>query len=67
MVQLVLVFCMIASPNSCKEERPMLDGMTLSSCMVQGQQIASDWLSEHPSWSLSRWRCENNIPKQKQI
>jgi hypothetical protein len=67
MVQLVLVFCMLASPNSCKEERPMLEGMTLSACMVQSQQIASTWLADHPNWSLARWRCENNIPKQKQI
>ena len=67
MVQLVLVFCMLASPNSCKEERPMLEGMTLSRCMVQSQQIASTWLADHPNWSLARWRCENNIPKQKQI
>ena len=66
MVQLVLVFCLSASPSDCREERPMMD-LTMTGCMVQGQQIASGWLSEHPNWSLSRWRCENNIPKQKQI
>jgi hypothetical protein len=67
MVQLVLVFCMLASPTDCREERPMLEAMTLTRCMVQGQQIASDWLAEHPNWTLQRWRCENNIPRQRQI
>jgi hypothetical protein len=67
MVQLVLVFCMLASPSDCREERPMLEELTLARCMVQGQQIASDWLAEHPNWTLSRWRCENNIPRQRQI
>jgi hypothetical protein len=67
MVQLVLVFCMLASPTDCREERPMLEEMTLPRCMVQGQQIASSWLAEHPNWTLQRWRCENNIPRQRQI
>jgi hypothetical protein len=58
---------MLASPTECREERPMLEEMTLSRCMVQGQQIASNWLAEHPSWALQRWKCENNIPKQRQI
>jgi hypothetical protein len=34
---------------------------------VQGQQIAQDWLADHPKWMLTRWRCENNIPRQRPI
>lgn len=67
MVQLVLVFCMIASPSQCTEERPYIDGLSPMSCMVQGQQIAQSWLDTHPKWALSRWRCEKNVPKQRPI
>ncbi len=24
---------------------------------------AANWLSDHPKWMLSRWRCEHNIPR----
>src|SRR5689334_5994505 len=65
MVQLVLIFCLATSPGSCREERPILEQLSLMSCMVQGQQIAQDWLADHPKWTLSRWRCENNIPRQR--
>ncbi len=65
MVQLVLVFCLLGAPADCHEERPMLEQMTLMGCMVQGQQIAQDFLADHPKWSLSRWRCENGT-RQKQ-
>jgi hypothetical protein len=38
--------------------------MGLTACIVEGQQVAQNWLADHPSWMLSRWRCEQNIPKQ---
>jgi hypothetical protein len=37
--------------------------MSLTACMVQGQQIASEWVSDHPKWMLTRWRCEQNVPR----
>lgn len=40
--------------------------MSLTSCLVQGQQYASDWLADHPKWMLSRWRCEQNVPRQRE-
>ncbi|HEX9490704.1 MAG TPA: hypothetical protein VF930_10490 [Stellaceae bacterium] len=65
MAELVLVFCLLSSPSSCQEERPSLEQMSLTSCLVQGQQYASDWLADHPKWVLSRWRCEQNLPRQR--
>jgi hypothetical protein len=58
MVQLVFVFCLIASPTQCQEQRPTFEELSRISCMVQGQQYAQDWLNEHPKWMLARWRCE---------
>ncbi len=65
MAVLVLIFCLIGAPSACREERPMLDQVPLTSCIVQGQQYAQEWLAEHPKWVLSRWRCEQNVPRQQ--
>lgn len=67
MVQLVLVFCMLGAPNNCSEHRPMMEGLSLTSCMIQGQHVAQTWLAEHPNWALSRWRCEQNVRRQTPI
>jgi hypothetical protein len=64
MVSLVLTFCMLAWQTHCTEERPILEQMPMMTCMVQGQQVAQEWLESHPRWMLSRWRCERNIPRQ---
>jgi hypothetical protein len=65
MTQLVLVFCMLAWQTHCTEERPLTADMTLTGCMVEGQRYAQDWLADHPKWALSRWRCEQNVPRQR--
>ena len=46
------------------EQRPLED-LSLQACLVRGQHYASEWLSEHPKWMLSLWRCEHNVPRQK--
>jgi hypothetical protein len=46
------------------EQRP-IDDLSLEECLVRGQHYASEWLAGHPKWMLSRWRCEQNIPRQK--
>lgn len=59
LANLILVFCLSASPTSCHEERPELKPMPMMACLVEGQRYAQDWLADHPKWSLSRWRCED--------
>jgi hypothetical protein len=59
LVSLVLIFC-LASTDTCMEHRPM--GEELSSpmaCLVEGQQLAQEWLADHPGWTLTRVRCED--------
>jgi hypothetical protein len=59
MVQLVLVFCLAGSPASCQEHRPVIEQLSPVACLVQAQQLAQDWLADHPKWTLVRWRCEH--------
>jgi len=63
MVHLVLTLCMMAWQSHCMDERPVFQDMSLTSCMVQGQQIAAEWLADHPKWMLANWRCEQNGPR----
>jgi hypothetical protein len=62
MTVLVLVFCLQSAPAACTEQRPIED-LSLRACLMRGEQYASDWLAEHPKWMLSRWRCEQNVPR----
>ena len=39
-------------------------GQLISLTGTWAQQVAQDWLNEHPKWMLSRWRCEQNVPRQ---
>jgi hypothetical protein len=64
MVHLVLTFCMLAWQTHCTEERPLLHELSLGACMIQGQQVAQEWLESHPKWMLSRWRCEKDVPRE---
>jgi hypothetical protein len=59
MFELVLIVCLATTgPNGCREERPGFEGLSAVSCMTQGQMLAARWLADHPTLTLSRWRCE---------
>ncbi|MCI0753155.1 hypothetical protein [Teichococcus vastitatis] len=60
LVQLVLVYCLAADPAKCIEQRPMpMDPEPgLMACVKGAQPEAARWLSEHPHYIFSRYRCE---------
>ncbi|HXC91317.1 MAG TPA: hypothetical protein VNV18_14235 [Stellaceae bacterium] len=64
MTALVLVFCLQSAPGSCVEQRPVEDMAPLA-CVLRAQEYAASWLSDHPKWMLSRWRCERNVARQR--
>lgn len=66
MITLILVVCLSATPDVCHEETPPVDVASPMSCMVQGQQVAAEWLSEHPKWQVSGWKCQMG-PREKQV
>lgn len=57
MVELVLTVCLLAAPESCRQERPLLEPLSPMACVMEGQIHASRWVVEHPAWRLARWRC----------
>ncbi len=67
MVQLVLVYCLMADAKSCVEKRPMPEfPLSAMGCMVSAQPMASVFLRDHPDYQLASFRCEINKPSEKQ-
>ena len=66
-IDLVMIVCLAASPTECREERPVTEIQSVMACATQGQMVAARWLAHHPSFTLSRWRCEVNLPRQEKI
>jgi hypothetical protein len=64
MISLILVVCLAGSPSVCREETPPVEVDSPMVCMIQGQQIAVEWLDEHPKWSLRSWRCRFGAPEK---
>jgi hypothetical protein len=64
MVSLILVVCLTATPDVRREERPPIDVVSGASCMIRGQQLASQWLNEHPKWVLRGWQCKFGAPEK---
>ena len=64
MVTLILLVCLAASPETCREESPPSDAQSGLSCMLEGQLIATAWLEEHPKWMLRGWRCRLGPPEK---
>ena len=67
LIELVMLVCLAASPTVCREERPLCEITAVMACAAQGQMVAARWLSQHPAFTLSRWRCEVNLPRQAKI
>jgi hypothetical protein len=65
MMSLVIVACLAVWQSHCQEVRPEMPDTTLIGCTVLGQQVAQEWLADHPKWMLSRWRCEWNKPRER--
>lgn len=57
MIAIVLTVCLITAPGICHDESPPIAVISGIQCMMQGQQIAAEWLEDHPKWMLQGWRC----------
>jgi len=60
LVTLSIVFCLAANPTQCQKVFPgpsETADLGLSNCGFRGQQLAAQWLEDHPKWMLDRVRC----------
>src|SRR5260221_8059859 len=63
MVSLILIVCLAATPDVCREEQPPVDVASAMSCAMDGQLIALQWLDDHPKWTLRGWRGRSGRPE----
>lgn len=65
MIELVLVYCLVADAQRCMERRESV-GRELSAieCIVTAQQYGQQWVDGHPQWRLAGWRCERDRPRE---
>lgn len=61
-MDLVLLVCLISSPQSCREERVLVSyDMTDSrACMMGAVPIIAEWTGDHPDYQVSRWKCDGS-------
>lgn len=58
-MELVLLVCLAASPEACREERLIVSDAPADSrmCMVGAVPTIAEWSGDHPEWRISRWKC----------
>ncbi|MDM7458989.1 MAG: hypothetical protein P3W94_006490 [Paracoccus sp. (in: a-proteobacteria)] len=58
MIELFFVTCLIAEPQSCRDNRlPFNERDGLVTCMMQGQNEIARWLERHPTERVREWTC----------
>jgi hypothetical protein len=57
-VELVLAVCLSAQPAVCDEQHFQFfaEGGTFG-CLVRAQPYIADWQTQHPEWTVKRWKC----------
>lgn len=53
--QLILILCLANNPTQCIE-RPVDGPDSVMGAMVAGQQIAADYINQHPQFICKGWR-----------
>jgi hypothetical protein len=58
-VELILLACLVATPNTCHEERVRVSMEPISgqACMLGAPPLIAQWSMTHPAWRVARWRC----------
>jgi hypothetical protein len=61
MIAIIVTACMASHLATCRElELSFADEQQLNTpygCMITGQQIVAKWNTEHPQYTVARWRC----------
>ncbi|RXF74596.1 hypothetical protein [Hansschlegelia zhihuaiae] len=58
-MDLVLLVCLVSSPQTCREERLLVsyEQTDPRMCMAGAVPTIAEWTEGHPEWQVSRWKC----------
>lgn len=59
LVALYLTTCLLNTPAQCDEKEFVFESSTgsLKQCMFAAPPFIAEWVSNHPKWKVTRWRC----------
>jgi len=57
MIVLTLFLCAIGPHRSCYEQVIPAQFDSAMECIIHGQQVAAEWMGDHPGYRLDGWRC----------
>ncbi len=55
--ELLIVACSILQGAQCREVSLTFQDVSVMTCAMAGMPIVAQWASEHPNWSVARWKC----------
>lgn len=60
MIELVIAVCSILHGGSCKEVSLVFADVSLIQCQIGAgaQMEVAKWRSEHPEWSVHKYKCQ---------
>ena len=58
-MDLVLLVCLAASPETCREERVAMtiEQVDPRMCMAGAVPAIVEWTESNPDWQVARWKC----------
>lgn len=59
MLELIVVACLVASPDDCTNHRLRLTvgGMDAGQCMYKSVTRVAQWQQMHRKWKVKSWKC----------
>jgi hypothetical protein len=59
LIEIVVTVCAVTQPNMCEDKHLQFAAeVSLNQCVMGAQPYVAKWISEHPSWTLKKYRCE---------
>jgi hypothetical protein len=60
LIELIITVCAVSQPAQCEERHiQFASSMSPAQCMMTAPPYIAQWISEHPKWIATRWRCEH--------
>ena len=61
-IRLVITMCLATDPDVCHEQPIPIPDLTDLACTMKGEEMAMEYLEDHPKWRLRRWTCARAVP-----